>query len=39
MNRLDQVGWGSIVDSQLFVRDLLAVGAREFTRVAGEIWP
>jgi DNA invertase Pin-like site-specific DNA recombinase len=37
MIRLDRVGRGSIVDSQLFVRDLLALGARVFTRDAGEI--
>lgn len=37
MIRLDRVGRGSIVDSQIFVRDLLALGARVFTRDAGEI--
>ena len=37
MIRLDRVGRGSIVDSQIFVRDLLALGTRVFTRDAGEI--
>jgi DNA invertase Pin-like site-specific DNA recombinase len=37
MIRLDRVGRGSIVDSQIFVRDLLALGARVYTRDAGEI--
>jgi DNA invertase Pin-like site-specific DNA recombinase len=36
MIRLDRVGRGSIVDSQIFVRDLLALGTRVFTRDAGE---
>jgi DNA invertase Pin-like site-specific DNA recombinase len=37
MIRLDRVGRGSIVDSQIFVRDLLGLGTRVFTRDAGEI--
>ena len=37
MIRLDRIGRGSIVDSQIFVRDLLALGARVYTRNAGEI--
>ena len=37
MIRLDRVGRGSIIESQIFVRDLLALGARVFTRDAGEI--
>jgi hypothetical protein len=37
MIRPDRVGRGSIVDSQNFVRDLLALGTRLWTRDAGEI--
>lgn len=37
MIRLDRVGRGSIIDSQIFVRDLRALGARLFTRDSGEI--
>lgn len=37
MIRLDRIGRGSIVDSQIFVRDLLALGTRVYTRNAGEI--
>jgi DNA invertase Pin-like site-specific DNA recombinase len=35
--RLDRLGRGSIVDSQIFARDLLALGTRLFTRDQGEI--
>ena len=37
MIRLDRVGRGSIIDSQIFVRDLLVLGARIYTRDQGEI--
>lgn len=37
MIRMDRIGRGSIVDSQIFVRDLLGLGARLFTRDQGEI--
>ena len=37
MTRLDRVGRGSIVDSQIFVRDLFILGVRVFTRDQGEM--
>ena len=37
MIRLDRVGRGSIVESQIFVRDLFVLGARVYTRDAGEV--
>ena len=37
MTRLDRVGRGSIVDSQIFVRDLFILGVRVVTRDQGEV--
>jgi len=37
MVRLDRVGRGSIVESQIVVRDLFVLGARVYTRDAGEV--
>ena len=37
MTRLDRVGRGSIIDSQIFVRDLFVLGVRVVTRDQGEV--